>query len=84
MQLPRNFDARIFFYCADLISAPQTWDEAATKRLNTNAMAFTALPFPENFRKLWHLFYELLGMAAVTCLMHSSTRSSIAKPVNGH
>jgi multiple sugar transport system substrate-binding protein len=28
MQLPRNFDARLLFYRADLISAPQTWEEA--------------------------------------------------------
>src|ERR1043165_1724297 len=28
MQLPRNFDARILFYRADLIEAPQTWEEA--------------------------------------------------------
>src|SRR5689334_15396086 len=33
MQLPRNFDARILFYRADLIAAPQTWDEAAAQML---------------------------------------------------
>src|SRR6185436_15091372 len=34
MQLPRNLDARLLFYRADLIPAPQTWDEAAAQMVN--------------------------------------------------
>ena len=33
MQFPRNLDARILFYRADLISAPQTWEEAAVQMI---------------------------------------------------
>ena len=63
MQLPRNFDARILFYRADLISAPQTWDEAATQMVKHKRDGFYGFAFPGRHSGLFGTFYELLGMA---------------------
>lgn len=63
MQLPRNFDARILFYRADLISAPQTWEEAATLMLRYKRDGFYGFAFPGRHSGLFGTFYELLGMA---------------------
>lgn len=63
MQLPRNFDARILFYRADLIAAPQTWDEAATQMVEHTHDGFYGFAFPGRHSGLFGTFYELLGMA---------------------
>lgn len=63
MQLPRNFDARILFYRADLISAPQTWDEAAAQMVRYKRDGFYGFAFPGRHSGLFGTFYELLGMA---------------------
>jgi multiple sugar transport system substrate-binding protein len=63
MQLPRNFDARILFYRADLISAPQTWDEAAALMSRYKRDGFYGFAFPGRHSGLFGTFYELLGMA---------------------
>lgn len=63
MQLPRNFDARILFYRADLIAAPQTWDEAATQMVEHTRDGFYGFAFPGRHSGLFGTFYELLGMA---------------------
>lgn len=63
MQLPRNLDARLLFYRADLISAPQTWDQAATQMLEHKHDGFYGFAFPGRHSGLFGTFYELLGMA---------------------
>ena len=63
MQLPRNFDARILFYRSDLISAPQTWDEAAEQMTKFKRDGFFGFAFPGRHSGLFGTFYELLGMA---------------------
>jgi multiple sugar transport system substrate-binding protein len=63
MQLPRNFDARILFYRADLISTPQTWDEAADQMVKHKRDDFYGFAFPGRHSGLFGTFYELLGMA---------------------
>ena len=63
MQLPRNFDARLLFYRADLIDAPQTWDEAFTLMLAHKHENFYGFAFPGRHSGLFGTFYELLGMA---------------------
>ncbi|MBC7876258.1 MAG: extracellular solute-binding protein [Anaerolineales bacterium] len=63
MQLPRNFDARILFYRSDLISAPQTWDEAAEQMVKHKRDGFYGFAFPGRHSGLFGTFYELLGMA---------------------
>jgi multiple sugar transport system substrate-binding protein len=63
MQLPRNFDARILFYRSDLISAPQTWDEAADQMVKHKRDGFYGFAFPGRHSGLFGTFYELLGMA---------------------
>jgi multiple sugar transport system substrate-binding protein len=63
MQLPRNFDARILFYRADLISAPKTWDEAAAQMVKFQRDGFYGFAFPGRHSGLFGTFYELLGMA---------------------
>lgn len=63
MQLPRNFDARLLFYRADLISAPQTWDEAAAQMRRHKRDGFYGFAFPGRHSGLFGTFYELLGMA---------------------
>ena len=63
MQLPRNFDARILFYRADLIAAPETWDEAATQMVEHTHDRFYGFAFPGRHSGLFGTFYELLGMA---------------------
>jgi multiple sugar transport system substrate-binding protein len=63
MQLPRNFDARLLFYRADLISAPQTWDEAAAQMVQHTRDNFYGFAFPGRHSGLFGTFYELLGMA---------------------
>ncbi len=63
MQLPRNFDARILFYRADLISAPQTWDEAALQMATHKREGFYGFALPGRHSGLFGTFYELLGMA---------------------
>jgi multiple sugar transport system substrate-binding protein len=63
MQLPRNFDARILFYRGDLISAPQTWDEAAALMVKHKRDGFYGFAFPGRHSGLFGTFYELLGMA---------------------
>jgi multiple sugar transport system substrate-binding protein len=63
MQLPRNFDARILFYRADLISAPKTWDEAAAQMVKFKRDGFYGFAFPGRHSGLFGTFYELLGMA---------------------
>lgn len=63
MQLPRNFDARILFYRADLIPAPQTWEEAAAQMVRQNRDDFYGFAFPGRHSGLFGTFYEMLGMA---------------------
>ena len=63
MQLPRNLDARLLFYRADLIPAPQTWDEAAAQMLKYTHDGFYGFAFPGRHSGLFGTFYELLGMA---------------------
>ena len=63
MQLPRNFDARILFYRADLINAPQTWDEALSQMIKFKRDGFYGFAFPGRTSGLFGTFYELLGMA---------------------
>jgi len=63
MQLPRNFDARILFYRADLITAPQTWNEAAIQMVKQKRDNFYGFAFPGRHSGLFGTFYELLGMA---------------------
>ncbi len=63
MQLPRNFDARILFYRADLISAPQTWDEAEALMVKHKRDGFYGFAFPGRHSGLFGTFYEMLGMA---------------------
>ena len=63
MQLPRNFDARLLFYRADLIPAPQTWDEAAAQMRIHKRDGFYGFAFPGRHSGLFGTFYELLGMA---------------------
>jgi multiple sugar transport system substrate-binding protein len=63
MQLPRNFDARLLFYRADLINAPQTWDEALSQMNQFKRDGFFGFAFPGRHSGLFGTFYELLGMA---------------------
>src|SRR5215208_3579965 len=63
MQLPRNFDARLLFYRADLISAPQTWEEAEAQMVKFKRDGFYGFAFPGRHSGLFGTFYELLGMA---------------------
>src|SRR5258706_10551242 len=63
MQLPRNLDARLLFYRADLISAPQTWDAAATEMVKYSRADFYGFAFPGRHSGLFGTFYEMLGMA---------------------
>src|SRR5690349_13181577 len=63
MQLPRNLDARLLFYRADLIPAPQTWDEAATLMSKHKRAGFYGFAFPGRHSGLFGTFYEMLGMA---------------------
>lgn len=63
MQLPRNLDARLLFYRADLITAPQTWDEAADQMKKHARKEFYGFAFPGRHSGLFGTFYELLGMA---------------------
>ena len=63
MQLPRNLDARLLFYRADLIPAPQTWDEAAAQMVKYKGDSFYGFAFPGRHSGLFGTFYEMLGMA---------------------
>lgn len=63
MQLPRNLDARILFYRADLIPAPQTWEEAAAQMVAHKRDDLYGFAFPGRHSGLFGTFYELLGMA---------------------
>ncbi len=63
MQLPRNFDARLLFYRADLIAAPQSWEEAAAEMVRHTRPGFFGFAFPGRHSGLFGTFYELLGMA---------------------
>jgi multiple sugar transport system substrate-binding protein len=63
MQLPRNLDARLLFYRADLISAPQTWDEALAQMVRHKRENFYGFAFPGRHSGLFGTFYEMLGMA---------------------
>src|ERR1041384_6439097 len=63
MQLPRNLDARLLFYRADLISAPQTWDEAVAQMVQHKRAGFYGFAFPGRHSGLFGTFYELLCMA---------------------
>jgi multiple sugar transport system substrate-binding protein len=63
MQLPRNLDARILFYRADLISAPRTWEEAVAQMVKHKRDGFYGFAFPGRHSGLFGTFYELLGMA---------------------
>ena len=63
MQLPRNLDARILFYRADLISAPQTWEEASAQMVKHTHDSFYGFAFPGRHSGLFGTFYELLCMA---------------------
>jgi multiple sugar transport system substrate-binding protein len=63
MQLPRNLDARLLFYRSDLISAPQTWEEAATQMSKHKRSDFYGFAFPGRHSGLFGTFYEMLGMA---------------------
>jgi len=63
MQLPRNLDARLLFYRSDLISAPQTWEEAAAQMGKHKRSDFYGFAFPGRHSGLFGTFYEMLGMA---------------------
>lgn len=63
MQLPRNLDARLLFYRADLISPPATWDEALGQMIKHRHNDFYGFAFPGRHSGLFGTFYELLGMA---------------------
>src|SRR6185436_3606870 len=63
MQLPRNLDARLLFYRADLIPVPQTWDEAAAQMVKHKRDSFYGFAFPGRHSGLFGTFYEMLGMA---------------------
>ena len=63
MQLPRNMDARLLFYRADLISAPRTWDEALAQMVKYKQDNFYGFAFPGRHSGLFGTFYEMLGMA---------------------
>ena len=63
MQLPRNMDARLLFYRADLIEAPQTWEAAAVQMKAHTRPGFYGFAFPGRHSGLFGTFYELLGMA---------------------
>jgi len=63
MQLPRNLDARLLFYRADLISPPATWDEALSQMIKHKRDGFYGFAFPGRHSGLFGTFYELLGMA---------------------
>jgi multiple sugar transport system substrate-binding protein len=63
MQLPRNLDARLLFYRADLIPAPQTWEEAAVQMVQHKRDGFYGFAFPGRHSGLFGTFYEMLGMA---------------------
>ncbi len=63
MQLPRNFDARLLFYRADLMPAPPTWDDAAAQMARHIRPGFYGFAFPGRHSGLFGTFYELLGMA---------------------
>lgn len=63
MQLPRNLDARLLFYRADLISAPQTWEEAEAQMVQHKRDGFHGFAFPGRHSGLFGTFYEMLGMA---------------------
>lgn len=63
MQLPRNLDARLLFYRADLISAPQTWEEAAARMIEYKQNGLYGFAFPGRHSGLFGTFYEMLGMA---------------------
>lgn len=63
VQLPRNFDARLLFFRADLTPAPQTWDDAAAEMARHTRPGFYGFAFPGRHSGLFGTFYELLGMA---------------------
>lgn len=63
MQLPRNFDARLLFYRSDLVTVPQTWEEAAAQMVQHSRAGFFGFAFPGRHSGLFGTFYELLGMA---------------------
>ena len=63
MQLPRNLDARLLFYRADLIAAPQTWEEAAAQMIEHKQHGLYGFAFPGRHSGLFGTFYEMLGMA---------------------
>lgn len=63
MQLPRNLDARLLFYRADLIQAPATWEAAAEQMLRHKRDGFLGFAFPGRHSGLFGTFYELLGAA---------------------
>ena len=63
MQLPRNLDARLLFYRADLISAPQTWDGASAQMVEYKQNGLYGFAFPGRHSGLFGTFYEMLGMA---------------------
>jgi multiple sugar transport system substrate-binding protein len=63
MQLPRNLDARLLFYRADLIAAPSTWDEAAQQMRRQRRAGLHGFAFPGRHSGLFGTFYELLGSA---------------------
>ena len=63
MQFPRNLDARLLFYRADLISPPATWDEALGQMVKHRRDDFYGFAFPGRHSGLFGTFYELLGMA---------------------
>lgn len=63
MQLPRNLDARLLFYRSDLITAPQTWEEALVQMSRHKRSDFYGIAFPGRHSGLFGTFYEMLGMA---------------------
>jgi multiple sugar transport system substrate-binding protein len=63
MQLPRNLDARLLFYRADLIAAPQTWEQAAAQMIEYKQNGLYGFAFPGRHSGLFGTFYEMLGMA---------------------
>jgi multiple sugar transport system substrate-binding protein len=63
MQLPRNLDARLLFYRADLITAPSTWEAAAQHMRAQHRPGLHGFAFPGRRSGLFGTFYEMLGSA---------------------
>src|SRR3989442_7903154 len=62
MQLPRNFDARLLFYRADLIAAPPSWGDAASLMVRHAGPGFYGFAFPRKPSRLVGTLYAILAI----------------------